>query len=183
MKENAANISFRKLLDSSDAWGHDEGRKVYIKLLDCVEANAGSKIFRISLAGVERTDTTFPRESLMELAKRYRGDKGFCLYDLTNEDLIANWDSAAINKKQPIFIWSSDGYKLIGPALNKGYTAIFGLAQTRDCIRAIDAVKELGLGLSNASSKLKQLWEKGYLLRNEEVAESGGTEYIYYKIK
>src|ERR1039457_818990 len=177
MKENCANISFRSLMKSADAWGHEEGREVFIKLLNCVEEYAGKKIFRISLKGVERTDTTFPRESLMELAKRFRGDKGFCLYDVTDDDLIENWAAAAVKKNQPIFVWRPNGYQLIGPPLNKGFATILDLALTRDCIRAIDAVKELGLGLSNASSKLKQLWEKGYILRSEEVAESGGIEF------
>jgi len=170
-------------MKSADAWGHDEGREVFSKLLKCVEEKAGIKIFRISLKGVERTDTTFPRESLMELAKRFRGDKGFCLYDAYDEDLLENWDAAAVKKNQPIFVWDSNGYKLIGPSLNKGFSAIFDLAMSQDCVRAIDAVKELGLRLSNASSKLKQLWEKGFLLRSEEVAESGGIEFVYYIIK
>jgi predicted transcriptional regulator len=67
--------------------------------------------------------------------------------------------------------------------MNKGHEAIFELLLKRDSVKAIDVVMELGLGLSNASSKLKQLWEKGYILRNNELAESGGIEYVYYKIK
>jgi len=170
-------------MKSANAWGHEEGREVYSKLLKSVEENAGKKIFRVSLKGVEATDATFPRESLMELAKRFRGDKGFCLYDVPDIDLLDNWSMAAEKKKQPIFVWDPDGYKLIGPQMNKGHEAIFELLLKRDSVKAIDVVMELGLGLSNASSKLKQLWEKGYILRNNELAESGGIEYVYYKIK
>lgn len=183
MKENSANITFRELMDSSDGWGHDEGREVFSRLLERVEANPGKKIFRISLAGVEKTDTSFPRESLMELARRFRQDKGFCLYDATNRDLLDNWDAGALKKSQPIFVWTADRYQIIGPAPKKGQAAILNYTMSRDCVRAIDAAKDLGIGLSNASSKLKQLCEKGYLLRSEEVAETGGIEYIYFKIK
>jgi hypothetical protein len=183
MKENFACIIFRELMDSADGWGHDEGREVFARLLTRVEANPGKKIFRISLKGVERTDTSFPRESLMELARRYRGDKGFCIYDAISKDLLDNWDAAALKKNQPIFVWGSEHYHIIGPDLKKGNASILDYALSRDQVRAIDAVKDLGLGLSNASSKLKQLWEKGYLLRSEEVAESGGIEYVYFKIK
>ena len=170
-------------MDSADGWGHDEGREVFARLLNRVEANPGKKIFRISLKGVERTDTSFPRESLMELARRYRSDKGFCLYDAMNEDLLDNWDAAALKKNQPIFVWDSEKYKIIGPALKKGHIAVLDYAMSREFVRAIDAVRDLNLKLSNASSKLKQLWEKGYLLRTEEVAESGGIEFVYFRIK
>lgn len=180
---NFANITFRDLMSSANAWGPEEGREVYMKLLKFVEANAGVKIFRVSFKGVERTDISFPRESLIELAKRYRGDKGFCIYDLTDAALIEIWDAAADRTNQPIFSWDSNGYTLLGPSLNKGYGPVFNLVLSRDSIRATDAVKELGIGLSNASSKLKQLWEKGYILRKEDVAESGGIEFNYFKIQ
>jgi len=38
------------------------------------------------------------------------------------------------------------------------------------------------MSVANASNKFRQLWEKGFLLRREEVAESGGMEYTYFRI-
>jgi hypothetical protein len=119
----------------------------------------------------------------MEIARRYRCGKGFCLYDATDVDLLENWAAAAVKKDQPIFVWDSGTHRIIGPKLNKGYVAILDYAMSRDQVKAIDAVNDLGIRLPNASSKLKQLWEKGYLLRSEEVAESGGIEFVYFKIK
>jgi predicted transcriptional regulator len=30
--------------------------------------------------------------------------------------------------------------------------------------------------------KFKQLWEQGFLLRRESVADSGGVEFVYQRI-
>ena len=38
------------------------------------------------------------------------------------------------------------------------------------------------MSIANASTKFKQLWEQGFLLRREDVAESGGVEFTYYRI-
>ena len=38
------------------------------------------------------------------------------------------------------------------------------------------------VSLTNASNKFKQLWQQGFLLRQERAAETGGVEYVYYRI-
>ena len=30
--------------------------------------------------------------------------------------------------------------------------------------------------------KFKQLWEQGFLLRQESTADTGGVEYVYHRI-
>ncbi|MFC5301996.1 hypothetical protein [Azospira restricta] len=184
MNEMTKNIRLLDLMESPNGWGHEEGREVFSKLLQVVESNPGKRIFRISLDGVARTDASFPRESVMELARRYRGDKGFCLVDLENIDLLDNWESAAEKKEQPIVLWRRDGsHKIIGLQPSKGNAEILELALKVPVIRAADAVTQLDLKLPNASTKLKQLWEQGFLLRREDVAESGGVEFLYFRIQ
>lgn len=170
-------------MPSSDGWGHIEGREVHSRLLGIVEANPGVRIFRISLKGVARTDASFPRESVMEIARRYRGDKGFCLTDFANIDLRENWGHGAEKKEQPIVIWDNDNWSLLGPEPSRGNYETLKYALSNDLIRASDVSKQLDMKLTNASTKLKQLWEKGFLLRCEEAAESGGVEFVYYRIK
>ena len=41
---------------------------------------------------------------------------------------------------------------------------------------------EIGISLQNASVKLKFLHSKGYLKREEVIAETGGIEYIYKSV-
>jgi predicted transcriptional regulator len=50
--------------------------------------------------------------------------------------------------------------------------------------RASDyTAKTKEISITNASTKFKQLWESGFLLRREAAAESGGVEYVYVPIK
>ena len=42
---------------------------------------------------------------------------------------------------------------------------------------------DLGLSVQNASTRLKNLVSQGYLMRMEDVADSGGIEFKYCAIK
>lgn len=183
MNETAITVRLSNFMHSSDGWGHEEGREVGAKLLAVVEANPGIKVFRISMEGVARTDASFPRESVMEIARRYRTDKGFCLYALEDQDLLYNWSLAAEQKRQPVCVWNGNSHTFIGLPPSKGNVSILDYALYREAVRATDAAKDLGMKLPNASTKLKQLWDQGFLLRRDEVAESGGVEFTYYRIK
>ncbi len=45
-----------------------------------------------------------------------------------------------------------------------------------------EIAEKAGLSIANASTKFKQLWEQGFLMRNESVADSGGVEFLYQRI-
>ena len=170
-------IRLRELMARDDGWGTDEGHDVYLKLVRLVEASPSTLVFRISLAGVRRTDASFPRESVMEVARRYRKKVGFCLVDADNRDLLDNWDAAALKKEQPMFVWRKEQWQLIGPQPSPGIASALQLAVKDERIRAADLADKLSLKIANASMKLKQLWEAGYLLRVEDSADSGGLEF------
>ncbi len=166
-----------------DGWGHEQGRQVYERLRAVVEAHPAKEIIRISLAGVKRTDITFPRESVIELAKHYRGRRGFCLIDANNRDLLDNWDAAASRQEQPVMVWNEDRLcRILGPEPSAGLRDMFGYVLSVPVARTSEAATSLGLKVPNASNKLKQLWQEGYILRYEQSASSGGIEYDYSRI-
>ena len=184
MNEVVAVIKLHEVVGAADAWGNRQGREAYSKLLEIVEANPGAVIFRVSLAGIERNDASFPRESVVALAKRFRGHRGFCLVDVTDPDLLDNWDAAALKLEQPIHVWSSDGTpRLLGPKPPSGGAAMLEYVLGQQSATASRAAKELKLQITNASSKLKQLCEQGFILRREDTAASGGVEYTYFGIR
>lgn len=166
-----------------DGWGQIQGRQVYERLRILVEAYPTEEIFRISLKGVKRTDITFPREAVIELAKHYRGRRGFCLIDISDQDLLDNWDAAAWRREQPVMVW--DGPRLnriLGPELSSGLREMFFYVLSMPVARTSEAAASLDLKVPNASNKLKQLWQEGYILRREQSANSGGVEYEYIRI-
>lgn len=53
------------------------------------------------------------------------------------------------------------------------------VAHTRDGVKTADVVKLQGVSAQCASSKLSNLADKGYLVRVECSADTGGIEYVY----
>lgn len=170
-------------MNSPEGWGRSQGRETYSKLLEYVEAHPGVLIFRVSLDGVNRVDISFASETLVELARRYRGSKGFCFIDLLDLDMLENWEAAAERKGQPLMVWSEGGVRPIGFMPSQGNIGALNFALQREATRASEFVSaHPGVSIANASMKFKQLWEQGFLLRRENVAESGGMEFVYYRI-
>ena len=182
LNQMTATIRLRDLMDRDDGWGNEEGREVHHKLLHAVEREAGTLIFRISLAGIRRTDASFPRESVVEVAKRFRGQKGFCLTEVAHPDLLDNWDAAALKRQQPLTVWCRDHPTIIGPAPSRGTQRLVDYVLSVRETTAATVAKALQLTLTNASSKLKHLVEAGFILRRNAIAPTGGVEYHYFRI-
>jgi hypothetical protein len=183
MNEGVQVLPLRELMNRPEGWGRDEGRAVYQRMLRFVEGSPGTVIFKVSMKGVQRIDISFASETLVELARRYRGSKGFCLVDLTDRDLIENVDAAAERKAQPILLWHGRSADLLGPEPSEGAREAFDFAMARPQSRAAEfATARKGISIANASMKFKQLWEQGFLLRRESVADSGGVEFVYHRI-
>jgi hypothetical protein len=181
MKQKAI-IQLRAFMERDDGWGNEEGREVHQKLLRAVENESGKIIFRISLKGIRRTDASFPRESVVELARRFRGQKGFCLIDISNPDLMENWDAAALKRQQPLTVWHNNRPEVIGPAPSRGNKVLLDYILSAGDTTAATVAKELNLKLANASSKLRQLFDEGFILRRNEVSPTGGVEYHYFRV-
>lgn len=183
MNETAALIRLRDLMDGPEGWGRAQGRAVFQKLLDAVEASPGALVYRVSLQDVTRTDISFASETVIELARRYRGHKGFFLTEVRDPDMQENWHAACLHKEQPLMVWDGEVGRAIGPQPSKGNQAAFRFALKRQLARAGEFAKAAeGMSIANASTKFKQLWLQGFLLRREDVAPSGGIEYSYLRM-
>jgi hypothetical protein len=184
MNETGKIIKLRDFMEFPEGWGRSQGRIVYQALIDFVEANPGILVFRVSLDEVTRVDYSFASETIVELARRYRANKGFVFIDLTDKDMMENWDAAAARKQQPIMVWDNDECKVIGATPTLGNNGAFEFALQRSSVRATEFAASIqGMTIANASMKFKQLWEQGFLLRREDMAGSGGIEYAYFRIK
>lgn len=183
MNERAGVLALCEVMDRPEGWGRDQGREVYQRLLRSVEEHSGTLIFRVSMKGVRRVDISFASETVVELARRYRSTKGFCFVDMTDPDLIENWDAAAAKKGQPLLLFQGESVRLIGPEPTPGCREAFQFALERRQARAAEfSESRKDISIANASMKFKQLWEQGFLLRQESTADTGGVEYVYYRI-
>lgn len=183
MNRNSIVVNLRMFTSTAQPFGNIEGKTVFRKLSEFVEENPNADVFGISLEGIEATDASFPRESVVSLAKQLRGEKGFFLTYLSNRDLIDNWNYAAQAKEQPLVIWNDGNFEIIGPDLNKSSRDLVEYVLQKDSVLASQAANDLNLSVQNASTRLKNLVSQGYLLRSEDVADSGGIEFKYSAIK
>ncbi len=181
MKEKL-NIKLIELIGDPSAFGNTEGREVFQKLMAKLDANPEKLVINISLSGITRTDASFPRESVVSLAKLKQGEKGFTLSEFGSEDLIDNWDYAAIAKDQNLIVLKSNGYQILGPKISDGLTEVFELILKSKQTTTGEVAKSFDITSQNASAKLKKLMSMGLILGTKRVADSGGLEFVYSSI-
>jgi len=183
MNQKAILIQLVDLTKTSLPYGNVLGKEVFRQLLKRADENPLATVFGVSFAGIESTDASFARESVVSVAKYFREERSFYLTDLTDPDLIDNWDYAAKAKDQPLVIWNKDEFQIIGPELSDSTRELVEYVLRRPAVLASQAAADLNLTVPNASTRLKKLVSQGYIRRTEDVAETGGIEYRYSAIK
>ena len=171
-----------------ECWGEREGRELSFRLIEEVSKARPTTLFAISMGGVRRLDTAFARESLVELAHRFRTAHGFYLVDVgpAAGELRENVGAAAEERRQPLVDWTGGAPEILGPQPSAGKRDVLWLAFARSPVSTRLLVAELGLKSANASNKLIALHEEGYLVRERVVRETDfgrrGTEFEYYAV-
>ncbi len=176
-------INLIDFTEDDHPFGNIQGKETFRMLAEFIDDHPTQKIFGISLAGIEATDASFPRESVVSIAKQYRGERGFFLEGFKSRDLIDNWSYAAKAKDQPFVIWNDKDFELIGPDVSSSAKALIDYILENHTVTASKVASDLNVTIQNASTKLKKLVTQGFILRSEDIAESGGIEYNYHSIK
>ncbi|WP_316347326.1 hypothetical protein [Desulfuromonas acetoxidans] len=174
-----------KLLDivgEPVAIGNAEGREAYQALSRIVDQYPNQTVFEISLEGMDATDASFPRESVVSLAKALRGEKAFFLSGFKNKDLIDNWSYGAEAKEQPLLVLNSGHRLWIGPQVKSATRELLDYIYDQQRVTTSMVARHFNVSVQNASGKLKKLYNQGFIVGKKEVAESGGLEFVYLPI-
>lgn len=165
----------------TDPWGSENGQRVHDLLVTDIDREPQA-IIRISLADVERTDASFARASIVELARRYRGRRGICVVDIPTEDILENLDAAANHRGQNVIAWTKKGPRLLGPPLREDTWGLLKFVLQHNDVGTAEVAKVMKKQVTNVSTRLKRLCDDGLVLRREITAPSGGVEYRYLAI-
>lgn len=182
MKQKVIPMRLRDFTRDDHPFGNKQGRETLSLLSDYIDENP-SDIYEISIEGIVATDASFPRESVISLAKLSKGEKGFYLTGSFTKDLLDNWHYAAVAKEQPLILKTDDGYSIIGSPLSKGAKELLDFIMKEGEVTTSKVVQKFDVSAQNASAKLKKLYATGLILGSKAVAESGGLEFIYKAIK
>ncbi|PMS15563.1 DNA-binding protein [Trinickia dabaoshanensis] len=183
MNQTTHLIKLRELTGTTQPFGNVQGKEAYRKLSEEIDRHPEAAVFGISLQDIEATDASFPRESVVSVAKHYRGEKGLFLVDMDDRDLVDNWKYACQAKEQPLVIWRGESFEPIGPDMSSSSRDLLNYVLEHKCVLASQVASDLGLSVQNASTRLKRLVADGYILRTEDIANTGGIEYRYNAIR
>jgi len=188
VKQTAHTLRLRDYMASDDGWGNKPGVLVHQKLVRAVEERPHVVLFRVSLDGVRCVDVSFARESVVRLALRYRGQRGFCLVDLEArddieiDDILDNWRLAALDLEQPLTVWGRDGPQIVGPQPTRPAQELLQLVLRRRDLGTPEAAKVLHKEWNSVSTRLKSLTDRGFIWRQEMPSQTGGMEFRYRAI-
>jgi hypothetical protein len=166
----------------TSGWDREQAVLVATKLVSHLESMSDQRAAKISMAGVKRMDASFASEAIVEVIGRFRKSMGICLVDLSNSAIRLNIDLAAERIGVPITVWNGTHVAVIGLKPSAGNRDALDYALSRAEVRTATFAEVAGISIANASTKFKQLWEQGFLMRAEGAADSGGVEYLYRRI-
>lgn len=183
MNQKKIILTLLDFVEDDSPFGNDQGQASYSKLQKELNKYPNAKIVGISLKGIKRTDASFPRESIISLAKSKRGEIGFYLKDAISKDILDNWEYAARAKEQPLFVYDGKDWNVLGFDLSDDMKKLFDFIIKNETVTTAVIAEKFKLTAPNASMKLKKLLNQGLLVGSKETAESGGLEYIFSAIK
>ena len=79
-------------------------------------------------------------------------------------------------------MWGKDGPQVIGPQPTKQAQELLALVLKRRALATPEAAKALKKEVNNVSTRLKHLTDRGFIVRQELPAQSGGVEFRYMAI-
>jgi len=182
MNQNVREIRLRSLFTGPEVWGRGPGILVQRALITKIGHDQVPEVIRLSLEGVKRMDVTFASEVIIEPVRRYLGIKSICVVHLASSDLAENIMAAAQRHQVPLTIWNGEAVRVVGLAPRAGNRDTLAYVLKRQQVRAAELAEAFNISVANASTKLKQLWEAGFLMRDDGVAKSGGPEFVYRRI-
>lgn len=182
MNRNTRNLSLRSLMSGPEGLGSVAGRRLQPALIGKVVQSDVPEVVLVSLSGIRHIDVTFARETIIAMVRYHLRHQGVCLTQITSDDVFDNVAAAAEVANVPVVIWRGEVAKIVGPQPAGGVAAALAVAMDQPKIRAAELAQTLGISLTNASSKLKQLWDGGYLMRDEVASATGGNEFVYTRI-
>ncbi|EOZ8645403.1 hypothetical protein ACQWTT_001154 [Acinetobacter baumannii] len=133
----------------------------------------------ISLEKMTAFDACFVRNGIATFAKINSKQIGTIITNIGNADVLENLIYGFHAKQMPLLIKNEDGTGSMYGDLNSGGKEVLSFVYSKKQTTTSELAQFLNISSPNASSKLKKLFNQGYLHAYKQDAISGGIEYVY----
>ncbi len=182
-RPNRAETRITALIRTALAVGEDVGGVAFAGLVRWVVEAPYCTHFEISLLGVHQMDAAFARASIVRLAQRFKGRRGFTVTGISNSTLIDVLDAAASEGGAPIAVREGDYLRLAGTEPSECHRETFEFALTRECFNVREYASSVtGLKLATASKRIQNLLNQGLLIRHRSSRSSRHRGFRYSAI-
>lgn len=169
-------------LGSAMALGAEAGLKLGIELSNLVYSNRGPHVVELSMEGIKALDCAFFEEAVYKRIADLTQGAAIYLSGVESSDVARTCEITARALGRYLVIEGEQTYRIVGADLRPSdasqVEAVYekGFNNSRDIADAYD------ISVSTASMRLKDMLQKGLVLRAEVVSETGGYEYRYFPI-
>lgn len=138
-------------------------------------------LISVSMECIDAIDACCVRDSLASIAKVYLGKLGVIITDLSPDadDVLFNLELGFKAKNIPLIVKYQNTHSIIYGNGNNCSAELLKKVYKKSEVTTADIANELGISSANASTQLKSLADKGFIMRCKSKSESGGIEYIY----
>lgn len=175
-------ISLTDVAQTNNLIGSDLGRAVHQAMYDLISVQPMDKMIAIVPGNAACIDATFAREALVTLGKRLQGSSLVYLKNFENRDFLDNFSYAARALDFHLMHLSGTELQVIGAQLSKSSGAVLEAAFGEGLTTTSAVANAVGMSVQNVSTTMKKMVNEGLLIREEDVAPSGGREWHYQTV-
>ncbi|AXH59718.1 hypothetical protein [Pseudomonas amygdali] len=177
-----SKVVLAERLGSSLALGAAAGLKVGIELSGLVYSNLGPHVVELSLAGIEAIDCAFFEEAVYKRIGNLTQGAAIYLSGIESPDVARTCELTARALGRYLVIEDDQTYRIAGLDLRPGEAILVEAVYDKGMDNSRDIADAYDLSVANASTRLKDMLQKGLVLRAEVISDTGGYEYRYFPI-
>ncbi|MBD8681712.1 MULTISPECIES: hypothetical protein [Pseudomonas] len=164
------------------ALGADEGLKLGIELSGLVYSSRGPHVVELSLAGITAIDCAFFEQAVHKHIHGLTVGSAIYVSGIESPDVALTCELTARALGRYLIVEEDQGYRIAGRDLRAADAMLVEALYDKGLDNSRDIAETYDMSVANASTRLKDMLQKGLVLRAEVTSATGGYEFRYFPI-
>jgi len=164
------------------ALGADEGLKLGIELSGLVYSSRGPHVVELSLAGITAIDCAFFEQAVYKHIHDLTVGSAIYVSGIESPDVALTCELTARALGRYLIVEEDQGYRIAGRDLRPADAMLVEALYDKGLDNSRDIAETYDMSVANASTRLKDMLQKGLVLRAEVTSATGGYEFRYFPI-